>query len=267
MSTTTDGQVISSAAEIYDEFFVPALFQSWPPRVADVASLQPGERVLDVACGTGILTCEAAKRVGSTGTVTGLDINDGMLAVAQRKNNLITWHKGDAEDLPFGNSTFDVALCQFGLMFFADRQQAISEMVRVLRPGGRLAVAVWDAVEQVEGYAPLADLLERLYGAEVGAAVRSPFILGDPELLTRLFADVDGIVDVQLHHQADTMRFPSLHAWLHTEIRGWVLADRLTDAQFAALLRRAELVLAPYVQTDGTVALQAPAYIVSAQKG
>jgi ubiquinone/menaquinone biosynthesis C-methylase UbiE len=266
MTTHTDGQVIATAAEIYDQFFVPALFQAWPSRVADVAALAPGQRVLDVACGTGILACEVAERVGPEGEVIGLDINDGMLTVARRKSSAIEWRQGDAENLPFADNTFDAVVSQFGLMFFADRQQALCEMVRVLRPRGRLAVAVWDAVEHVEGYPPLADLLERLYGAEVGAAVRSPFVLGDPKLLTDLFADIDGIANVNLHHQTDTMRFPSLHAWLTTEIRGWVLADRLDDAQFTAFLHEAQPVLAPYVQTDGTVALRAPAYIVSARK-
>ncbi|HRW10886.1 MAG TPA: class I SAM-dependent methyltransferase [Caldilineaceae bacterium] len=266
MSTHTDGQVVATAAEIYDEFFVPALFQGWTSRVADVAALQPGERVLDVACGTGILACEAAERVGPDGEVIGLDINDGMLTVARRKNNAIAWRQGDAEDLPFADNTFDAVVSQFGLMFFADRQLALREMARVLRPGGRLAVAVWDCVEHVEGYPPLADLLERLYGAEVGAAVRSPFVLGNPDLLTGLFADVDGFDNIELHHQTSTMRFPSMHAWLTTEIRGWVLADRLDDAQFTALLHEAQPILAPYVQPDGTVALRAPAYIVSASK-
>lgn len=266
MSTHTNGQVVATAAEVYDRFFVPALFQSWTSRVADVAAIQPGERVLDVACGTGILACEAAERVGPSGEVIGLDINDGMLTVARRKSRAIAWRQGDAEQLPFADGEFDAVVSQFGLMFFADRQQALREMARVVRPGGRLVVAVWDCVEQIEGYAPLADLLARLYGAEVGAAVRSPFVLGNPELLTGLFSDIDGVEKIQLHHQTSTMRFPSLHAWLTTEIRGWVLADRLDDAQFTALLHEAQPVLAPYVQTDGTVALRAPAYIVSAQK-
>jgi SAM-dependent methyltransferase len=194
----------------------------------------------------------------------GLDINDGMLAVARRKSSTVEWRQGDAESLPFADDKFDAVVSQFGLMFFADRQQAMREMVRVLRPGGRLAVAVWDNVEQIEGYAPLSDLLERLYGAEVGAAVRSPFMLGDPDLLTDIFHNVDGIDNIKLHHQTSTMRFPSMHAWLTTEIRGWVLSDRLDDAQFAALLHEAHPILAPYVQADGTVALQAPAYIVTA---
>lgn len=266
MTQHTDGQVIASAAEIYDQFFVPALFQTWPPRVADIAMIREGQHVLDVACGTGILACEAANRVGGTGTVVGLDINDGMLAVARRKYSAIQWHQGPAEALPFADSTFDVVVSQFGLMFFADRLRALREMARVLRPGGRLAVAVWDTVEHIEGYAPLSNLLEQLYGPEVGAAVRAPFTLGEPVLLRKLLAEVDGLCNIDLHHQHSTMRFPSMHAWLHTEIRGWVLADRLDDTQFAAFLHEAHPTLAPYVQVDGTVALRAPAYIVSAQK-
>ncbi|MCB0187855.1 MAG: class I SAM-dependent methyltransferase, partial [Caldilineaceae bacterium] len=93
-STHTNGQVVATAAEVYDEFFVPALFQAWPSLVADVAALQPGERVLDVACGTGILAHEAAARVGNSGSVVGLDSNAGMLTVARRKSNTIEWRQG-----------------------------------------------------------------------------------------------------------------------------------------------------------------------------
>lgn len=265
MSTTQTGQVVKSAAEVYDEFFVPALFGSWAAPVAEAAGIKPGHHVLDVACGTGVLTREITTRVAPDGSVIGLDINDGMLRVARAKAPALSFQAGRAEALPFGDARFDVVTCQFGLMFFEKRTKAIQEMMRVLKPGGRLAVAVWDAIERIEGYAPLADLLARLYGPEIGAAVRAPFVLGDRDLLTNLFAAA-GVDNSKLHHQTGVMRFPSLHAWLTTEIRGWVLADRLDDAQFAAFLQEAQSVLAPYVLADGMVALQAPAYIVSVQK-
>ena len=176
--------------------------------------------------------------------VIGVDINDGMLSVARQKAPSISFQEGRAEELPFDDELFDAVVCQFGLMFFADRTKAIQEMVRVLKPGGRLTVAVWDAVEHVEGYAPLGNLLERLYGKETGDAVRSPFVLGDPQMLTDIFIKA-GVADVQLIHRAGTMRFPSLRAWLETEIRGWILADLLSDEQFEALYTEAEQVLTP----------------------
>ena len=101
------GQVILSAAEVYEDFFVPALFQEWTGRVIDAAHIQTGQRVLDVACGTGVLARAAAHRVGATGSVAGVDINQGMLAVAERKGPSIEWRQGRAEALPFDNDSFE----------------------------------------------------------------------------------------------------------------------------------------------------------------
>jgi ubiquinone/menaquinone biosynthesis C-methylase UbiE len=83
------GQLTGSAAEVYDEFFVPALFGAWPPRVVDAARIGPGMRVVDVACGTGVLALEAEARVGPAGSVVGIDLNPGMLAVARHKSRRI----------------------------------------------------------------------------------------------------------------------------------------------------------------------------------
>lgn len=265
MSNQQTGQVIGSAAEIYDEFFVPALFRAWAEPVVDAAQVAPGQRVLDVACGTGVLTRAVYQRVQPDGAVIGVDINEGMLSVARQKAPAIDFRKGNAQALPLEDTQFDAVVCQFGLMFFTDRVQAIQEMMRVLRPGGRLAVAVWDAVENIEGYAPLANLMDQLYGQETGDAVRSPFVLGNADLLRDLFADV-GADAVELTHGIGAMRFPSLRDWLTTEIRGWILADRLDDAQFEQFLSAATPILAPFVMADGSVVLKAPAFIVTTTK-
>jgi SAM-dependent methyltransferase len=265
MSASETGQVIGSAAEVYEEFFVPALFAEWPPRIADAAGIRPGQRVLDVACGTGVLARAVAGRVGATGSVTGLDLNDGMLAVARRKAPAIEWRQGRAEALPFDDGQFDAVVSQFGLMFFADRVAALREMGRVTRPGGRLAVAVWDALDRSPGYAAMADLLRRLFGDEVAGALHAPFALGDRDLLRALFAEA-GIRDATIATEVSTARFPSIASWVHTDIKGWTLADALDDAQYALLLAEAERALQPFVVADGTVAFDAPAHIVTATR-
>jgi SAM-dependent methyltransferase len=170
--------VTRNAAEIYDEFFVPALFEPWAARLTAAAALRPGQRALDVACGTGVLACSMAERVGPTGSVVGLDVNEGMLAVAKRKAPSLEWRAARAEALPFAENSFDAVVSQFGLMFFEDQPLALQEMKRVLRRGGRLAVAVWDSLEHFQGYGELIALIGRLHGEQAAAALRVPFSLG-----------------------------------------------------------------------------------------
>lgn len=265
VQTTREGQVTKSAAEIYDDFFVPALFREWAPRVADAAGVAPGQHVLDVACGTGVLACEAARRVGPSGRVTGLDRNDGMLAVARRKARGIEWKSGRAESLPFVAAAFDGVVSQFGLMFFEDRVAALQEMWRVLRPGGRLAVAVWSALEQTPGYATMTALLQRLFGERIANELRAPYALGDVDFLRSLFAEA-GISQSDVRAVAGTARFPSIASWVHTDVKGWTLADLINERQFRALLQASETELQRFVQPDGSVTFAHPAYVVVAAK-
>jgi ubiquinone/menaquinone biosynthesis C-methylase UbiE len=120
MTEPTRDELID-AANAYEALFVPALFRQWAPRVADAAAIRDGQRVLDVACGTGILAREAESRVGAEGHVVGLDPNPGMLAVAARLAPDVEWREGVAESLPFAGGSFDAVVSQFGLMFFRDR--------------------------------------------------------------------------------------------------------------------------------------------------
>lgn len=265
MSKSKTGQVTRSAAEVYEEFFVPALFQEWASRVADAAQISPGQHILDVACGTGVLAREVAERVGESGSVAGLDLNEGMLAVAKHKAPKIEWRQGRAETLPFDSNSFDAVVCQFGLMFFENRCAAIEEMVRVLRHGGHLAVAVWDSLENTPGYAAITGLLERLFGDEVADAMQAPFVLGDIQILQSLFADA-GVADVQIATREGTARFPSISSWIYTDVRGWTLADTIDDAQYQLLLQEAEKELQQFVTPEGTVAFRLPAHIVTATK-
>lgn len=257
------GQVSNNAAVVYDEFFVPALFQDWTTPVLDAAGVKAGQRILDVACGTGVLARAAAERGAQ---VVGLDINDGMLAVARQKAPDINWQQGNAEDMPFGDDRFDAVVSQFGLMFFEDRPSAISEMIRVLRPGGRMSIAVWDSLDNTPGYAAMVDLLQRLFGEAYANGLRAPYNLGDTSVVAQIMA-VAGVEDYEIKTQPGTVRFPSLDGWLYTDIKGWVLADMIDDEQFALLQREASTALAEFVNGDGTVAFSAPAHIITATKG
>lgn len=259
------GQVISSAAEVYDEFFLPALFAAWPRELITAARIEPGMRIVDVACGTGVLAIEAADATQPGGSVVGVDLNPGMLAVARGKAPDIDWREAPAEALPFDSGEFDAVLSQFGLMFFHDRAAAIREMWRVLRPGGRLAIAVWDSLENTPGYLQVTQLLSRLFGDEVADLLRAPYALGDIETLTSQLLEA-GIHRPAVSRVAGEAHFPSIRSWMHTDVRGWTLADKLDDEQFEHLVAEAQRELSSLVTADGSVRFDHPALIASAQK-
>ena len=265
MDDRSTGQVTQSAAEIYETFFLPALFAQWPPQVAEAAGLQAGQHVLDVACGTGVLACEAARRVTPGGRVTGLDRNPGMLEIARRKDPTVDWREGLAEALPFADAAFDAVVCQFGLMFFDDRAKALAEMWRVLKPGGRLVVATYAAADRSPGYAGMIGLLDRLFGAEIATELQGPFVLGDAQTLAAPFHEA-GLSGPEIAEAAGEARFPSLEAWVHTDVKGWTLADKIDDAQYRTLQQEAASELARFAGPDGVVSFASPALFATLQK-
>lgn len=208
----------SNPAETYEQYMVSTLFGPWATRLIQVANPRPGERVLDVACGTGIVARRVSPMVGSNGEVVGLDVNQNMLDVARataKKDRLdIEWHQGRAEELPYLNGYFDLLMCQFGLMFFSDRRSALAEMHRVLVENGRLALAVWQNLDQHPFYQSLHKVIQHHLGV---SGVQDIFALGDANEVRALVGDA-GFRRVELQSSAMTARFPEPEAFLAGEI-------------------------------------------------
>ena len=255
------------AAKAYEALFVPALFGQWAPKVADAAQIQPGQRVLDVACGTGVLALEIAPRTGSAGRVVGLDPTPGMVAVARQLAPAIEWREGVAESLPFPDESFDAVVSQFGLMFFTDRRQALREMLRVLTPGGRLAVAVWGSLDDMPAYASEVALLERTAGRQGADALRAPFVLGDRKALATLLSEA-GITSARIDTHSGTARFSSIRTMVEADLRGWlpVMGVILSEDQIDLILQEARQALGSYAAADGEVTFPLSAHLVTARK-
>lgn len=255
------------AARAYEALFVPALFGQWTPTVADAAQIQPGQRVLDVGCGTGILAREIASRIGSTGRVVGIDPSPGMLALAKERGPSVEWRQGVAESLPFPDQSFEAVVSQFALMFFADRHQALREMLRVLTAGGRLAVAVWGSLDSMPAYAAEVALLDRLAGQQAADALRAPFVLGNGKVLTALFAKA-GVATTDITTVQGTAQFPSIRTMVEADLRGWLplMGVILTEDLIGRILQDAEQALGSYATPDGRAAFHLSAQLVTAQR-
>lgn len=255
-----------NAAEVYDRFFVPALFAQWGARVAEAARVAPGDDVLDVGCGTGVLAMAAADLALPTGRVVGLDASEEMLGVARGKSSTVEWVHGTAEALPFDDANFDKVLSQFALMLFQQPSRGLAQMWRVLRPRGRLSVAVPDRLENSPGYLALTELLQRLFGDGIADAMRPPFALGDEDKLRALFFDA-GIVDVSITARHGSVRFASIDALISAERACvWTLGGLLDADQFALLRRHAASDMATFVASDGSVEFDLPMHVVTVDK-
>lgn len=204
-------------AENYRRNLVPVLFQAWADALMDLVDPRPGERVLDLACGTGVVARAAAARVGPEGAVTAVDLNAQMLAAGRDGSPpapaIIEWKQADAADTGLPDGTFDIAVCQQGLQFFPDRPAAVRELHRVLRPGGRVAISVWCDPDS-PGYPPFVAAFER-HLPQLPAAVgfvRAIFGLADAGELHDLMTTA-GFRDVHVRRETRPVRCASATAW------------------------------------------------------
>lgn len=237
--------------EMYERHLVGPLFRPWAEELLERAALAPSDRVLDVACGTGIVARLAKARLGPASTVVGVDVSAPMIAVASEQDRTVDWRVGDAAALPVGDSErFDVVLCQQGMQFFTDREAAAREMRRVLAPRGRALVSTWRPIEENPFYFDMQRVAERY----VGPFEDQRHSFGDGAALGKLL-EAAGFSGVQVTTVARIQTFDDPAAFLRMNTMAIVgmsgaAADqsghdraRLTDI----IARESEPVLARYV--------------------
>jgi SAM-dependent methyltransferase len=255
MSQQGQWQVTGSAAETYEEYLVPAIFAPWAADLLDVVAPQPGEQILDVACGTGILTRLVVERVGPRGRIVGLDVNPGMLAVARTVSQPapIEWQEASAVALPFEHGVFDVVVCQQGLQFFPDRPAAVREMHRVLTPGGRVGLATWRGIDHAPGFAALAAAVAHQVGVETAAPLRGPFGLADEANLRALLTEA-GFQAIRIRTASRTVAFPSVEEFARRYLSASPLAGvvrELSDDARNEMVGAVRSALLAHESTDG----------------
>lgn len=258
-------QLTLEQAKAYDELFVPALFGQWAPQLVSCARVAWGQRVLDVACGSGVVARTVSDAVGPEGRAVGVDLNPAMLEVARAVRPDLEWFQGDAEDLPFDTGTFDAALCQSALFFFPDPGRAVREMARVVGPGGTVAIQTYASLADQPAYGPFMDVVGRHAGPEARVLLGTYWSQGDLARLTEL-TDAAGLAVLETRTSLGVARFPSADAVAHTEIRATPLADRLDSVTYDRILADTRDVLQRYAQADGTVQIPIRATMIAASK-
>lgn len=247
-------QLDLDAARSYEAHLVPAIFDPMARRLVVLAGIEPGHRVLDVACGTGVVARTAARSVGPD-RVIGVDCNPAMLEVARATADGIAFRRGDALDLPLDDDTVDVVTCQQALQFLPDPRAALHEMRRVAVPGGQVAVGVLRGLDANPVYAVFRDALGRHVGSAAAAMISSPFLFGDSQRL-RSAAHEAGLDDVVVRIAVAEERFPSVAEFVAHEAASSPLSRELAalpPGPRAALVDDLESRLADHVDDVGLV--------------
>lgn len=244
-------QTAPNPAAFYESYQVRYLFVPWSLDLIDRARPQPGERVLDLACGTGAVAREVVQRISPGGSVVGVDISPDMLRVANEivgtRDGVVQWQQASADSLPLPDASVDVALCQQGVQFFPDKPAALRELRRVLKPGGRVALSVWRTIEHF----PVMQAMSTAANGKL-AVIKVSFTLGEDGALQRLLEDA-GFQSVHVESVQKDIVFPSADEFVANTVRGAAAAipelRAMTDDERAQLAAAVQAEVAPALRS------------------
>jgi ubiquinone/menaquinone biosynthesis C-methylase UbiE len=252
----------------YERYFVPAIGAPLASDLISRAALRPGERVLDVACGTGVVARLASRQVDATGSVAGLDVNAHMLAVARSAappGQPIEWHEASAEGMPLPDKSFDVVLCQMGLQFMPDKQAALREMRRVMVDDGRLILNMPGPTPKP--FTVMEEAFARHVGKEAAGFVSQVFSLHDTAEIQALVNGA-GFHEVSVQSEAKTLRLPAPEDFLWQYVHSTPLAGAVgsVDDKLRGSLERDIVSKWEEFVEDGALMLKVRVVVATARK-
>lgn len=243
-------EISEDLVRVHEQYLVPAIYAQWANRVAEIAEIEFGQHVLDVACGTGTLARAAQLETGLTGQIIGLDVSKLMLESAQRQSRGIEWQIGDATSLPFERNRFDRVLCQFSLMFIANRVAAIKEMLRVCKTNGLVVVATWGPLHHGDAFDTLIKLVSQHCGLPTAMKLSAPWALGKPGVMDALLLS-SRVNEYECHERFGQARYPSMRAFIEAHLRLAGEFDKLNEQTYQELLNDANTQLHKYLTPSG----------------
>jgi ubiquinone/menaquinone biosynthesis C-methylase UbiE len=260
----------NDAAHRYERCVARYILGPWAPWLVETVGIVPGERVLDVACGTGVVTRIAAERAGTTGRVVGLDLNPDMIAVARAlpppSGAKIEWLTRSALELGLEDGCFDAVLCQQGLQFFPDKVAALVEMRRVLRPGGRLALSVWSSIGHYNS--AVGKALELFIGHDTAQRFCASRQAPSRDELLGLATDA-GFSDARIDLARLDIRLPRLDQFALEHLAATPVASVVAaaDAETRGMVGASVMQqLARYADADETVTYPEDTYVLTARR-
>jgi len=252
--------ITDSLVRTHEQYLVPAIYSQWASRVADIAEIEVGQDVLDVACGTGSLARAAHLETGLKGKVVGLDQSEKMLAAARQHSQSIEWRLGDAALMPFSDDCFDRVMCQFSFMFISNRVATIREMLRVCKPGGLVILAIWGPLQPASAYDDLIKMIRRIYGDHAARKLAVPWDLGKPGVMDSLLIS-SGVNEYECHERVGLAKYQSMRAFLEAHLRLAGEYDDQDEMAFEKVLETANIQLHSHLSADRQLLTQLNARI------